>query len=154
MWMLSRTFLGKSFRLLLKNIDVIPVYLVGVLTPCHMFIKCRIGSCRSRFMFRQSFFQVSASLSNVKAVTMYTREFIDCSWLFQFIRFILRWHQGLSQRSIWFEGCWHTSCVKGSEDPSMYGKVTVGPLYSETGSFLWVVVFSCLLLALKKVQSL
>ena len=26
-------------RLLLKNLDVIPVYLVGVFTPCHMFIN-------------------------------------------------------------------------------------------------------------------
>ena len=37
-----KDFSREVLRLLLKNLDVIPVYLVGVVTPCHMLMLCMI----------------------------------------------------------------------------------------------------------------
>ena len=48
-----KDFSSEVLGLLLKNLEVIPVYLVGVFAPFHMFINCRNGSCCSRFLFRQ-----------------------------------------------------------------------------------------------------
>ena len=44
-----KDFSRQVLRLLFKNLDVIPVYLVGVVAPCHMFINCRPGSCCFEF---------------------------------------------------------------------------------------------------------
>ena len=59
-------FSTEVLRRLLKNLDVIPVYVAGVVVPCYMFINSRLGSCCSGFVFRQSFFQFSVRHSNVK----------------------------------------------------------------------------------------
>ena len=143
---------------LFKDLNGIPVYVVSVITPCDMLVYSRFGSGSPWFMFSQPFFQLSASLSNVNRLVIQTREIIDCPWLFQLVRFILWWNKVCRNVLYSLKAVGTPAVLKAlrnfSEDLSMYGNVTVGVLFLDTGSFPWVVAFSRLLLALKNAQFL
>ena len=71
MWMASRTFLGQVLRLLFKNLDIIPVYLVGSVTPCHMSMPRKkktlfYGTDQPRFSILGDFFFFFSLLYCVK----------------------------------------------------------------------------------------
>ena len=101
---------------------------MGVLTTCHMFINCRLGSCCSGFIFRRFFFSIICQSLQCKgghSVNKRVHRLFLTVLIYQVYpsvtpRFVAAFYT--VWRLLAHQLCWRRYVI-ASEDPSMYGNV-------------------------------